>query len=211
MFSLESDRPARRSRRRASRFGPEVHENNGFNHGDGTTNAPTNPTQDKAICDQRLAGLETAPPQYDPDHSSRSRSADHAASGGKERFRVGPEKRRVTGPCKGRHALLRFLVLANMAVVIRAWFCVGSYYQSNVNNSSWVGDPRVNIPIWNLHPEDLDVVAVPFPMADVVTKAEVYTNACFDIRLPRRTFNITLRLDVPGLARVNVPSSLPGS
>ncbi|KAH6622691.1 hypothetical protein F5144DRAFT_581199 [Chaetomium tenue] len=53
------------------------------------------------------------------------------------------------------------------------------------------------------------MVAVPFPMADVVAMAEVYTNACFDIRFPRRTSNITLRLDTPGLARVNMASFLP--
>jgi hypothetical protein len=78
-----------------------------------------------------------------------------------------------------------------------------------MNKDSWTGDSHVKIPISNLHPEDLEMVAVPFPMADVVTMVEVYTNACFDIRLPRCTSNITLRLDAPGLARVNVPSFLP--
>lgn len=71
-----------------------------------------------------------------------------------------------------------YLALASVAIGICALFFLGFHYEGSANEESWAGDSRVNIPISNLHPEDLEMVAVPFPMADVVTMAEVYTNAC---------------------------------
>ncbi|KAH6848155.1 hypothetical protein B0I37DRAFT_446280 [Chaetomium sp. MPI-CAGE-AT-0009] len=201
MLSSELDRPLRRSCRRAGRCGHESHENGDLNHQDDTTNAPTSPIQDKA-------GADTAPARlYEPRSTLRSSSASHSASKETEQLGVGQEKR-VGGAWGHRHALLAFLALATTATAICAWFCLGPYGQGAMQGS-WDGDPRVNIPISSLHPEDVEIVAIPFPIADVVTMAEVYTNASFDIRLPRRTSNITLRLDAPGLVRVSVASFLP--
>lgn len=68
----------------------------------------------------------------------------------------------------------------------------------------------LNDPISTLNPEKVAIKADPFPMADLVTVAELYANASDDLYLPHRTSsNITLGLDAPGLTRVNVASWLP--
>ncbi|KAK4033063.1 hypothetical protein C8A01DRAFT_19948, partial [Parachaetomium inaequale] len=73
----------------------------------------------------------------------------------------------------------------------------------------WAGDPRVNVPVSSLRPEDIDIAADPFPVTEFVTIADTYTNATLDLIFRHRTTNITLRLDAPGLVRVNVASWLP--
>jgi hypothetical protein len=71
------------------------------------------------------------------------------------------------------------------------------------------GDPRVNVPVSSLRPDDIEITADPFPITDFVTICDTYTNASLDLIFPHRTTNITLRLDAPGLARVKVASWLP--
>lgn len=68
---------------------------------------------------------------------------------------------------------------------------------------------NINIPISTLRQGNVTIKAAPFPINDLVTVAELYANASDDLYRPHRTSsNLTLRLDAPGLARVNVASWL---
>lgn len=72
----------------------------------------------------------------------------------------------------------------------------------------WTGDPRVNVPISDLDPDKIHIVANPFPLEDLTTLVEMYAAASLHVNFPETTSNTTLRLDAPGLRQVNVRSWL---
>jgi hypothetical protein len=68
------------------------------------------------------------------------------------------------------------------------------------------------MPITSLRREQVAIKAAPFPIADLAVVAELYANASDALYLPSRTYgasNVSLRLDAPGLAPVDVVSWLP--
>jgi hypothetical protein len=73
----------------------------------------------------------------------------------------------------------------------------------------WAGDPRVNIPVSKLGPDDIDIVSAPSPLTDLITIADTAMEASLHLFLPHRISNITLALDAPGLPRLDVASWLP--
>ncbi|KAH6614438.1 hypothetical protein B0J18DRAFT_413607 [Chaetomium sp. MPI-SDFR-AT-0129] len=109
-----------------------------------------------------------------------------------------------------RQALVGLLALASTAAVVCAWFWPAPFFSVSANHvpAGWTGDPRVNLSISSLHPEDIDILAIPFPVADLATVADMYTHAPLDILPHHHAPNITLRLDAPGLAPVDVASWL---
>jgi hypothetical protein len=69
----------------------------------------------------------------------------------------------------------------------------------------------VNVPISTLGPDKVAIRAGPSPLDDVAALAEVFSNVTDDVYFPHRSpSDITLTLDAPGLAPVNVASWLPG-
>lgn len=121
-----------------------------------------------------------------PSHRRPNRSRTPAM------FRDTPQWR--TG---NRGTLLGFLAAA-MVAAFWTWF-----------GSGWAGDPRVNIRVSKLSPDDIDIVASPSPLTDFITIADTVMDASLHLFLPHRTSNITLALDAPGLPRVDVASWLP--
>lgn len=86
-----------------------------------------------------------------------------------------------------------------LIAVLGARWLIGS--PSVLTGQEWTGDPRVDLPIVYLHPEDIDIIAAPFPISDYVTLANMYAEASFELYPYYYNLNITLSLDAPGLAR----------
>ncbi|KAK4140724.1 uncharacterized protein C8A04DRAFT_31701 [Dichotomopilus funicola] len=63
------------------------------------------------------------------------------------------------------------LALASTAAVVCAWFWPAPFFSVSANHvpAGWTGDPRVNLSISSLHPEDIGILAIPFPVADLAT------------------------------------------
>lgn len=69
----------------------------------------------------------------------------------------------------------------------------------------------VNVPISTLGPDNVVIKAGPSPLDHVAAVAEAFVNVTDDVYFPHRSpSDITLTLDAPGLAPVNVASWLPG-
>ncbi|KAH6649808.1 hypothetical protein F5144DRAFT_597327 [Chaetomium tenue] len=121
-----------------------------------------------------------------PSHRRPSRSRTPAMSRDTTQWRAG-----------SRGTLLGFLT-AVMVAAFWAWFAWG-----------WAGDPRVNVRVSKLGPDDIDIVTSPSPLTDFITIADTVMEASVHMFLPHRTSNITLALNAPGLPPVDVASWLP--
>ncbi|KAH6845045.1 hypothetical protein B0I37DRAFT_174734 [Chaetomium sp. MPI-CAGE-AT-0009] len=206
----ESERRYRRGRRRAGDggSGSGTGSGNRESHDDGHNDGHDQGHEEGSLNNSRIhrrpsrgrrqVGVQATPTR---------RSLGHAPS---PHFRdarpdMPPDASERRGVCN-RNTLLGFLA-ATMVVAFGVWFGWRWWFAWE-----WPGDPRVNLPVSRLGPENIDIRASPSPLTDdFITISEAALEASLHLFLPGRTSNITFALDAPGLPRVDVASWLPAA
>ncbi|AEO67501.1 uncharacterized protein THITE_160867 [Thermothielavioides terrestris NRRL 8126] len=99
------------------------------------------------------------------------------------------------------HGSLSFLFC--VALVVLCLLFLGAH---RGRPREWTDDPDINGPISNWDPRGVRIVSAPFPVAELVSVAESYAAAARHIKDPQSVSNISLRLEAPGIRRVDLRS-----